>query len=190
MPRPKTVAELPHLDTEGMQPIRSGQRPELGSALNFIVTASNSAAMRELVMERSDFPLRGDMPAFLLLNQLVYRGAARPTDMADAIQTSRSSVSRIVTRLEAAGLIMRTPDPNDDRALVIGLTLSGRTVGQRIVDLGEQIFSSVLDEWSEDELIFLERLVVKLARSMERASRHLFSSVSGPSWPLEKVGEK
>jgi DNA-binding MarR family transcriptional regulator len=171
MPRHKAISELDPLSDADLTPVRVGEHPDLAAALNEVVTVANSLQLREMVIAGSRFPLAGDMPGFLLFNQLVYRGAARPTDIAEAIQTSRSNVSRIVTRLENAGLVRRTPDPDDDRALVIALTAQGREIGERILRLGTQLFAELLDEWTPDELAFLERMAFKLARTLSSAAR-------------------
>ncbi len=105
-----------------------------------LITAMNSTTLRETVMAGSNFPLEDDMPAFLLVNQLIYRTTARPSEVADAIGTGRSNVSKIVRRLEHAGLVGRMPDPDDGRQSVIGLTAEGRQVAQRIVDVSSESF--------------------------------------------------
>jgi DNA-binding MarR family transcriptional regulator len=173
---------MPHLLDRDRRPVVSDEAPGIASALNAIVAAGTSTTFRRLLIDQSGFPLADDTPSFLLFNQLIYRGAARPTDMADAIDVSRSYISRIVSRMEAAGLIMRAPDPDDDRSLIIALTDSGREIAQRVVQAGERMFSSIADEWSADDLATLERLIIKLARSMDTASSQLLAQVSGERW--------
>lgn len=182
MPRPSRIRTLPHLEDEALRPVVPDDTPGLGSALSAIVAASNSTTLRQLVLTGSGFPLADDMPAFLVFNQLIYRGAARPTDIADAIDMSRSSISRIVSRMEEAGLIIRAPDPIDDRALIVALTPSGREVAERAVQVSNSIFSSVVDDWRQDEVALLEKLVIKLAQSMDTASGHLLARVAGTRW--------
>lgn len=182
MPRPQSVRTMPHLPDHELRPVVSDDAPGIASALNAIVATGNSTTFRKLLIDGSAFPLPDDTPSFLLFNQLIYRGAARPTDMADAIDVSKSYVSRIVSRMEAAGLIVRAPDPVDDRSLIIALTEYGREIAQSVVRAGEQMFSSIAEDWSADELATLERLIVKLARSMDMASSQLLAQVSGERW--------
>lgn len=182
MPRQSHIQTLPHLSEEALLPVIPDDTPGLGSALSAIVAASNSTTLRRLVITGSGFPLADDMPAFLLFNQLIYRGAARPTDIADAIDMSRSNISRIVSRMEEAGLIIRAPDPADDRALIIALTPHGREIAQQAVQVSNSIFSSMVDEWTPEELALLEKLIIKLAQSMDTASDHLLARVAGTPW--------
>jgi DNA-binding MarR family transcriptional regulator len=50
----------------------------------------------------------------------------RPTDLADAVMFSKSGLTSLVDRMEAADLVERRPDPGDRRAIRIHLTGEGR----------------------------------------------------------------
>jgi DNA-binding MarR family transcriptional regulator len=163
-------------------PILGADGPDLSSALQAIVTWGTSSAFRERLLRTSDFPIPGDLPAFLLVNQLTYRGAARPTDLADAIQTGRSNVSKIVRRLEEVGLVERAPDPRDDRAVIVLLTDAGRAASRRIVSSALAEFGGALDDWSQDDIDELERLLVRLARSLDALPGHPLSTIAGVSF--------
>lgn len=154
------------LSEDAFVPLLGADGPDLRVALHAIVTWSTSTSTRERLMQDSRFPLPGDLSAFLLVNQLIYRGAIRPTDVADAIDTGRSNVSKIVRRLEDAGLVARAHHPADDRGVVIVLTESGRRVGERISEAIDRANEPAADDWTAEELRMLETLVVKLARSL------------------------
>jgi DNA-binding MarR family transcriptional regulator len=53
-------------------------------------------------------------------------GPMTPTELAEATGAPRSSVSRALNRLEAAGLITRRPDARDGRSVLIAVTPKGR----------------------------------------------------------------
>lgn len=162
-------------------PLLHGRGANFSLALQALLTSMNSTAVRESILEASDFPLPGDMPAFLLLNQLIYRTAARPTDVADAIGTGRSNVSKIVRRLEGAGLVGRMPDPQDGRQSVIGLTPAGREVAERIVAVSSGAYELIFDDWTDDEFAQLEKLVVRMVTSMDERLDHQIEKTSGMS---------
>lgn len=166
MPRDRSVGTAAVFSADAMAPLIGADGPDLQTAVYDIVTWATSEALRTRLMQASDFPLGHDLPAFRLLTQLVYRGAARPTDMADAIETSRSNVTRIGRRLEDAGLVARRPDRTDDRAVVLGLTEEGRRVGQRILAAGQELFAPVLGNWADEEVGALQRLLLELARRL------------------------
>lgn len=167
------------LAPQDFEPLAGAGGPDLVTAFQAIVTWATSTAFRESVMEESRFPLAGDLPAFLLVNQLIYRGAARPTDLADAIQTGRSNVSKIVARLEQAGLVMRGRDPRDDRGVVVVLTGEGREAAGRIVELGLADPRSAIAQWSAKDLATLERLLVRLATEIDALPGHPLKAMSG-----------
>lgn len=179
MPRPKDIASPEALDAEGLRPLVGENGPDLSTALFAISTWGNSTRFRELVVAESRFPLPDDLPAFLLVNQLVYRGAARPTDLADAIDTGRSNVSRLVRRLEGAGIVVRIADPVDNRGVVVGLTAEGREVARRIVDATRKINGLDASAWTPEDERDLSRLLVKLASALDANPQRPLTSVSG-----------
>lgn len=164
-------------------PLLRGRGADFSIALQALITAMNSTAVREAVMVESRFPLAGDMPAFLLLNQLIYRTTARPTDVADAIGTGRSNVSKIVRRLEVAGLVGRMPDPEDGRQSVIGLTPAGGDVAARIAAVSSTAYEAIFSDWSDDDFSQLERLVVRMVASIDDRLDHAVERASGVSIP-------
>lgn len=178
--RPQQSIDLREVEVSSA-PLYHGRGANFSLALQALLTSMNSAAVRESILEASDFPLPGDMPAFLLLNQLIYRTTARPTDVADAIGTGRSNVSKIVRRLEGAGLVGRMPDPQDGRQSVIGLTPAGREVAERIVAVSSGAYELIFDDWTDDEFAQLEKLVVRMVMSMDARLDHQIEKTSGMS---------
>lgn len=164
-------------------PVLRGSGNDLSTALQALITSMNSTGVRENILSQSRFPLAGDMQAFLLVNQLIYRGTARPTDMADAIGTGRSNISKIVRRLEQAGLVGRMPDPDDGRHSVIGLTPAGREVGQRIVDVSSSGYEVIFEDWSQADFAQLEALVVRLVADIDEKLDHAIERGSGVRIP-------
>lgn len=178
--RPQQSIDLREVEVSSA-PLFHGRGANFSLALQALLTSMNSTAVRESILEASAFPLPGDMPAFLLLNQLIYRTTARPTDVADAIGTGRSNVSKIVRRLEGAGLVGRMPDPKDGRQSVIGLTPAGREVAERIVAVSSNAYELIFDDWSDDDFTQLETLVVRLVASMDDRLDHQIEKTSGVS---------
>jgi DNA-binding MarR family transcriptional regulator len=122
------------------------------------------------------------MLAFLVMNQLAYRGAARPTELADAAHTGRSNLSKVVRRLEEAELVGRMTNPEDGRETMIALTPGGREVAQRIVAASETDFAEAIGAWSDTELEQLDTLLVRLIRDLDRRVDGEIQRVSGAPW--------
>lgn len=56
------------------------------------------------------------------------RGRLRMHELADYVVLTRSNLTRLVDRLEAAGLIERAPDPDDKRGAFAVLTQQGKAM--------------------------------------------------------------
>ena len=54
-------------------------------------------------------------------------GSLRMQELAHAVLLSKSGLSRLVDRMESAGLVERRPDPLDGRGVIAALTDAGRT---------------------------------------------------------------
>ena len=58
----------------------------------------------------------------------------RPTDLTTALMLTSSGTTKRLDRLERAGLVERTADPNDRRAVAISLTAEGRDLIDRVTE--------------------------------------------------------
>lgn len=182
MARSRNTVRLETLTPEDIAPVVGGDGPTLRSALQAIVTWAVSRTLRQEIMAACDFPMPEDLSAFLVVNQLVYRGVATPTELSDALDTTRSNMSKIVSRLEAAGLVFRATDPRDDRGVVIGLSPEGRTLGRRIVHAGAPD-EGHLPGWSTEEVDALEGLLIKLATTIDALPGHPLRATAGVAFP-------
>ncbi len=68
------------------------------------------------------------MTAGSSLGSLLRAGPLRLTALAEREAVSQPAMTGLVTRLEAAGYVMRTPDPSDGRAVLVALTDPGRAL--------------------------------------------------------------
>lgn len=69
--------------------------------------------------------------------------------LGDALDLDSSTLTPLLKRLEAGGLIARARDPKDERRVIVSLTEAGLTLRDRAVSIPEQIFCQVglpLDE--------------------------------------------
>ncbi len=179
MPRkPSTSVDLREVERPA-GPVLHGQGADFSFALQALITAMNSTGLRESIMAQSEFPLPGDMPAFLILNQLIYRTTSRPSDLADAIGTGRSNISKTVRRLENAGLVGRMPDPEDGRHSVIGLTAEGHAVARRIVGVSSGGYELIFSDWTTEEFELLEKLVIRLVSNIDERLDHVIDRSAG-----------
>ncbi len=69
--------------------------------------------------------------------------------LGDALDLDSSTLTPLLKRLEAGGLIARARDPKDERRVIVSLTEAGLTLRDRAISIPEQIFCQVglpLDE--------------------------------------------
>ena len=99
---------------------------------------------------------------YLALARLRDLQPVRITDLADVIDTERSTVSRQVAELVSLGLVERSPDPDDGRAVVLSLTDEGEAVMRRIYDAWFGALDEMIGDWSQRDrdklLTLLQRL--------------------------------
>jgi DNA-binding MarR family transcriptional regulator len=86
-------------------------------------------------------------PKFAALNALAAREEPMSlSELAEKLTCVRSNVTQLVDRLEAEGLVKRTDDPADRRAVRAELTRLGR---ERHAS-GEKVFNKVLKEVAKE----------------------------------------
>jgi DNA-binding MarR family transcriptional regulator len=68
--------------------------------------------------------------ALSVLHSLSRGGVMRLTDLLATEQVKQPALTRLVSKLEAAGLVSRRPDPGDGRAALLSLTAAGEMVVQ------------------------------------------------------------
>lgn len=163
MPRPAPERLTP-ADEVDCLPLVSRDPEDLLVNLEAMVRWADSARMRREIMAAIDFPI-DDVSAFLTLNQLVYRGATRPTDIADALGIGRPNVSRIAGRLVDQGLIVRVADPQDERGILLALSTSGRVYAERIAAIAEGRVRAALRTWTATDAAQLTALFARFVRS-------------------------
>jgi DNA-binding MarR family transcriptional regulator len=74
----------------------------------------------------------------------------RISDLATRLHNDVSTVSRQVSSLVANGLLAKTADPSDRRALVVSLTDAGREAVQRIQATRAAWFQGLLRDWDSN----------------------------------------
>ena len=70
----------------------------------------------------------------LVLLSFSRRGSLSLGKIGERLQVHATSVTPLVNRLEAAGLLVRNPHPEDGRAVLASITTEGRAVMQRATD--------------------------------------------------------
>jgi DNA-binding MarR family transcriptional regulator len=121
-------------------------RSELLASLSALILLWESPGLQSDILTSSGEPI--DQPAHQALRHLAAGQPMRPSDLAHAMGTGASNISKILKRLEAEELVARAPDPDDTRATLITLTPHGTAAARHIYDLGDDMIAQVLAAWS------------------------------------------
>ena len=92
-----------------------------------------------------------------------------PQRLAEALGVSAATVSGILDRLTAAGMVVRTPDPDDGRVRRVTSTERGSEAIRRIVALEDDLPPDLLDLLDVDDL----RALTQGTRALLEAARRL-----------------
>src|SRR3954468_3317805 len=103
-----------------------------------VATPLETAARLRLAIVRAARRLRQEAGGELspssaaALATIERRGPLAPSELADLERVKRPTITRVVARLEEAGLVERTGDPGDGRSSLVSTTREGSELMRRI----------------------------------------------------------
>lgn len=150
--------ERPDLDFSAMGPLARLAR--LGIFGGRLV----DAVFEDSGLDRGDFNVlaalrRGGSPFRLM-----------PSELAEALLTTRGGVTKRVDRLEKKGLVARIANDTDRRSLYIALTTQGERLIDELIALHTQNESHLLSVLTPDEISAFDLTLRKLLRAVGEAS--------------------
>ena len=86
----------------------------------------------------------------------------RQRDLLRSMVLSRSALSRLLGRLEARGLVIQSPDPDDQRGVLVTLTEAGAQLREEAAATNAEIIMAGFAGVSEDEAEDIFALVSKI----------------------------
>lgn len=78
-------------------------------------------------------------PQYLVMLVLWERGGTPVTGIGQALQLETGTLSPLLKRLEATGLVTRTRQADDERSVLVSLTPAGRVLEARVAAVQEQL---------------------------------------------------
>ena len=106
-------------------------------------------------------------PRLSALSVLVFAGPQSLASLAAAEGVKPPTMSKLIAELEAAGLVEKSPDPEDGRGLIISATTKGRKIMLQGRDRRLALLRERLDGLSEREIARLDAaapILLKLAQ--------------------------
>jgi DNA-binding MarR family transcriptional regulator len=131
---------------------------DVESALHSLTQSLKQARLHEYLLDKARVDV--DRAGVALLYVLYVENASlRLTDLAEQLQIEAPAVTRKAQQLEQAGLVSRTPDPNDGRASRVQLTMQGRRTINRILMVRRDWVTTLLAGWSRANQVEFARLM-------------------------------
>jgi DNA-binding MarR family transcriptional regulator len=99
-----------------------------------------------------------------ILFALLDRGPIRMTELAAHERLRAPTASVAIRRLEKLGLVKRSPDPSDHRAVLVDITPRGLAVHRKSLANRRAALAATLSQLSEDDLETLTDALGRLVR--------------------------
>ena len=117
--------------------------------------------------------------------KMIDEHGGRAVDLAGRLGVSAPVLSRHLAELEALGCIERRPDPEDRRAQLLALTVSGREVLAQIEERRIERLREYLADWDEqraaDAAVVLGQLTRALRDGVGRARARTSATTGAPA---------
>jgi DNA-binding MarR family transcriptional regulator len=137
------------------------------------VADDDAAALSELLMRAARAQRRGWRDALAPWDLTPSQGRAlrvisaadgtRVSDLADALRIAPRSATEVADGLEQRGLVERTPDPRDRRAVLLRPTAAGRRLREEVEAARAAEARSLFGRLSADDRSTLARILRSLA---------------------------
>ena len=129
-----------------------------GSALGLLFRQVRDAMWARMQRELALAGHELNFSQFITLKNLAH-GQAGVTDLARAADLNPGAMTRLLDKLEARGLLARSADPNDRRALNIQLTEAGQAIWRDIDQCGRRVRERALRDMDDATRSQLTRLL-------------------------------
>jgi DNA-binding MarR family transcriptional regulator len=151
-----------------MQPADDVGVELVAGSLAMLTRQASLMRLHDLVSVRGGLTL--ERSAYPLLNQILalqgQEGGGRLTDVAAGLRVAVPTVSRQVRQLEDLGLVVRTKDPVDGRAILLEVTEAGIDAVARMRTEWHKTVAEILESWppKDREILgeLLERFTLEL----------------------------
>jgi DNA-binding MarR family transcriptional regulator len=108
-------------------------------------------------------------PQYLVIVALLHRDRQAVSELGDALFLESNTLTPLIKRLEAAGLVTRQRDSADERVVRVSLTAHGRGLADRIACVPTDILKAT--GMSIEELGALQQGLMKLGDNLRASQR-------------------
>lgn len=94
--------------------------------------------------------------------------AAKPSQLAEAFETTRGNISHAISSLEARGYLQRRIDPEDARAFLLALKPQGKRVAVRVIATFDRLQKAFEEEIGKGSLAEMLKSLRRLEKRFRR----------------------
>ena len=116
-----------------------------------------SAGLKDLA------PSHGDVLAYLFAHN-----TATMAELADFAHRTRPTMTVLVDKMEALGLVRRRKSKDDTRNQIVSLTKEGASLRPAFEDISKRFISRLYDGVSESDAAEVERILTKILSNTEK----------------------
>lgn len=137
----------------------SEDQQSVGTQLSFALygAANRMVRMHKPFLE----PLGLTFPQYLVILELLDGAPLSVGSLGGRLDMDTGTITPLVKRLQAAGLVTRTRDPKDERRVMVDLTSRGRGLDAEVRSITQKIKSAC--QLTEESVVDLRRTLEALA---------------------------
>lgn len=107
-----------------------------------------------------------DKGALFALNYLMmHKTAVHPKELSQKMAVSTARVAALLKHMEEEGLVVRNPDPNDNRKIIVSLTSQGEQLIKNKREEVVDIMAQTLEELGPEEAQTYLRIQMKIIQN-------------------------
>ena len=91
-------------------------------------------------------------------------------ELAQRLQITPATITRMIQRMEKAGFVQRKPDSGDQRISRVFLTDSGRAIRTQLQAIWDQMEVESFSGFSPEELLVVRRILLQVRDNLARAT--------------------
>jgi len=108
------------------------------------------------------------LPQWRVIGQLAMTDGVSQVSLAGLCETDPMTISGVVERLEAKGLVERQPDPDDSRAKIVLITDKARELVAEMKLLADEVYSSAFDGITDADRATTLRVLNQMSANLSK----------------------
>lgn len=106
------------------------------------------------------------LPQWRVIGQLAYADHCSQVALASLIETDPMTVSGLVERLEAKGLVVRETDPDDSRAKIVKITDKARALVSEMKALATEVYAEAFEGVSDEDRAIMLSVLIRVSANL------------------------